>query len=105
MTRARDLADSADLAFDGNTLKIDSSTNRVGIGTASPSATLDLQGGRTYLQSASGDKYVLRLTNPANVSGVFLGNPENNSLGVYTAAGSERMRICLLYTSPSPRDA
>ncbi|QSH39715.1 tail fiber domain-containing protein [Candidatus Kaiserbacteria bacterium] len=35
---------SADLNFDANTLVIDSSTNRVGVGVASPVATLDVSG-------------------------------------------------------------
>jgi uncharacterized protein YfaP (DUF2135 family) len=43
MTRARDLADSADLAFDGDTLKIDTANNRVGIGTSSPASELAIE--------------------------------------------------------------
>ena len=43
MSRARDLADSADLNFDSGTLVIDSANNRVGIGTASPSHALTVQ--------------------------------------------------------------
>jgi len=44
MTRARDLADSADLSFDAGTLVVDATNNRVGIG-GSPNAILDVQGG------------------------------------------------------------
>ena len=40
MTRARDLANQADLTFDGSTLKIDTVNDRVGIGTDSPSQNL-----------------------------------------------------------------
>ena len=40
MTRARDLANQADLTFDGSTLKIDTVNDRVGIGTDSPSQKL-----------------------------------------------------------------
>ena len=35
---------TGDIAFDTTTLKIDSSNNRVGIGTASPAAPLDVAG-------------------------------------------------------------
>lgn len=42
MTRARTLADIADLNIDSNTLVIDTSNNRVGIGTASPARPLTI---------------------------------------------------------------
>ena len=47
MTRARDLAKgtfSGDLTVDTNTLFVDSANNRVGVGTASPTETLDVSG-------------------------------------------------------------
>lgn len=44
MTRARTLADIADLNIDSNTLVIDTSNNRVGIGTASPDRSLHIAG-------------------------------------------------------------
>tara|TARA_R110002012_G_scaffold321161_1_gene547849 strand:+ start:1800 stop:2213 length:414 start_codon:yes stop_codon:yes gene_type:complete len=50
MTRARDLGDfiadgaAAELVVDTTTLVVDSTNNRVGIGTASPSAALDVTG-------------------------------------------------------------
>lgn len=44
MSKARDLADSADLNFDSNTLAIDTVNNRVGIGTATPLNELDVNG-------------------------------------------------------------
>ena len=44
MTRARTLADIGDLNIDSNTLVIDTSNNRVGIGTASPDRSLHIAG-------------------------------------------------------------
>ena len=44
MSRARDISDGKfanDLTVDTNTLKVDSSNNRVGIGNSSPSHLLD----------------------------------------------------------------
>ena len=43
MTRSRDLADGKHLTnVDSNTLVVDAANNRVGVGTASPSATLEI---------------------------------------------------------------
>ena len=64
MSRARQLADSADLNFDSGTLVIDSANNRVGIGEASPTVPLDVQGNiqaSTYLTSP--------LTSPESAGG------------------------------------
>ena len=50
MTRARDLGDfiadgaAAELVVDTTTLVVDSTNNRVGVGTATPSAALDVTG-------------------------------------------------------------
>ena len=46
MTKARDIADSelGSLTVDTDTLVVDETNNRVGIGTSSPSATLDVNG-------------------------------------------------------------
>ena len=64
MTRARDLADSADLAFDGDTLKIDSTNNRVGINEASPASAL-------HIQNADSAATGLRMRNTADESVEF----------------------------------
>jgi hypothetical protein len=50
---------SGDLTVDTSTLKVDSTNNRVGIGTASPAAPVDVQGSslRLQLQSSSNGGY------------------------------------------------
>ena len=50
---------TGDLTVDTSTLKVDSTNNRVGIGTASPTAALDVQGSslRLQLQSSSNGAY------------------------------------------------
>tara|TARA_A100000164_G_scaffold378694_1_gene420959 strand:+ start:4589 stop:6151 length:1563 start_codon:yes stop_codon:yes gene_type:complete len=54
MTRARDLANSADLSFDGSTFKIDTANDRVGIGTATPQSFLHVEtSGSDFLRLTS----------------------------------------------------
>ena len=95
MSRARDLADSADLSFDGSTLSIDSTNNRVGIGTASPANTLHVDGtlkveGSVGTISTDSQGLTLDL-NRAGTTGIV----NNNASGILTfgTATSERMRI------------
>ena len=60
MTRARDLGDfiadgaAAELVVDTTTLVVDSSNNRVGIGTASPSQALDVSGTGNFTAVTAG---------------------------------------------------
>jgi len=86
-------ADGQNINIDTNTLYIDSTNNRVGIGTASPSVTLDVNGGtsNTVAQFNSTDSN-------CNI-GIF----DNSTTGIYLSAigddftiktaSSERMRI------------
>ena len=86
MTRARDLADGTfanDLTVDTNTLYVDSTNNRVGIGTTSPARGLQVAGSHIRVDdgyglegSGSTDKFVIN----------------NNFLTMFTAS-SERVRI------------
>lgn len=91
MSRARDLADSADLNFDDGTLVIDSGNNRVGIGTASPALTLDVAGriGTTFAGTAA-DPAIQVDDDGANMVGFFQAG--SGSLG-FSTNGSEAMRI------------
>ena len=88
MTRARDLGDfiadgaAAELVVDTTTLVVDSTNNRVGIGTASPSAALDVTG-----DVSIADKIIH--TGDTNTAIRF---PAADTVTVETG-GTERMRI------------
>ena len=78
-------ATAHDLNVDNGTFVVDGSASRVGIGTATPSTLLDVNG------TATATTFVGALT--GNVTGTIL-----------TAAQTNITSLCLLYTSPSPRD-
>ena len=97
MSRARDLADSADLSFDGSTLSIDTTNNRVGIGTTSPGAKLGVGGGagnakiklsNTASGSGNGDGFDLDFTG----TDIYITNRESGFMA-FENAGAERMRL------------
>ena len=67
--------------IDSNTLKVDGTNNRVGIGTAAPTETLTLN----------------------TASGASIGF-EHNGTEIATINNNSAALYCLLYTSPSPRD-
>jgi hypothetical protein len=96
MSRARQLADSADLSFDDGTLVVDSANNRVGIGTDSPQDALHINGSTADIRLSDSDNgnysrivgssYDLYLNADA-------GNTGNGSL-IFTVSGAtEAMRI------------
>lgn len=104
MSRARDLAAfvsnaDGDIKFDTDTLFIDSSENRVGIGTSLPRSELDIDGGsetQIRLQTANtgsttSDGLLISLDSAANASGYFW-NYENAPT-IFGTNNSERMRI------------
>ena len=91
MSRARDLADSADLSFDGTTLVVDETNNRVGIGTASPSSALHVEGGTGSTIrniASSGSSWFLG----SNTSSYILHNISNTPM-VFTTNGTAQMRL------------
>jgi len=77
---------NGDLTVDTDTLFVDASTNRVGIGTDSPSATLDVVGSLNVSDGTS----TLRFVNSAGIG--LIGTLSNHSLGIRTN-NTERMRI------------
>ena len=91
---AQDVSVSGDLTVDTSTLKVDSTNNRVGVGTASPAFALDVQ-------SAS-DPAEIRLKEDGNTNGLRItnfdgdeaqiNNVDNGPLVIKTN-NTERMRV------------
>lgn len=80
MTRARDLAAfvsnaDGDIKFDTDTLFIDSSANRVGIGTTTPDGILDITG------SGNTDVYINTGNNSGDNSRIFFGDTADIDVG------------------------
>lgn len=97
MSRARDLADSADLNFDSNTLAIDTANNRVGIGTASPTNTLHVDGtlkveGSVGTISTDSQGLTLDL-NRNGTAGIANQNTGGSQALTFSTGGSEAARI------------
>ncbi len=94
MTRARTLADIADLNIDSNTLVIDASNNRVGIGVASPSRKLELNNGGTGNLVTFTDGVATNFTfkTDGNSVGTF-GTEAGSTQLAFMVAGSEKVRI------------
>ena len=87
-------ADGTNIGIDTNTLYIDSTNNRVGIGTTSPSYKLSiLEGGNNFLQfSQGGDASAGSLIGRSNSTNLRIQNSENASTEFWTN-NTERMRI------------
>ena len=64
----------------------------VGIGTTSPSARLNVRGGRTYLEAAS-EPYSLYVAHNSATSGVFLGGTSTGGLQISNAGGGAWVNI------------
>jgi len=91
---------SGDLTVDTSTLKVDSTNNRVGIGTTSPSYQLDVENSA----SASDSSTISVVSGTSGYAQLLLGDTESDARGyvVYqnsndslqiASGGSERMRI------------
>jgi len=68
------------------------SSGNVGIGTSSPSARLDVNGGRSFF-AANNEPYSIYLRYNGSTSGFFIGSPSADALSFSTSNGSEKMRI------------
>ena len=77
------LNSSAGLFFDGTNL---------GIGTSSPAAKLDVQGGRSYFASNS-DSFAAYLRYNNSTAGVFLGSPSANAFQISNSGGGAYLNI------------
>ena len=108
MTRARDLADLADgnisgtleadgLTVDTNTLHVDSTNNRVGVGTISPASEI-------HAENSAGNCGIRAISSTTGVSYINLGDTVDNNDGsieynnssrymMFQAANAERMRL------------
>jgi hypothetical protein len=103
MTQARDLADNkltGDVEIDGTTLTVDSTNNRVGIGTDSPATYSKLHvndSSNTFAYT----KYTNSTTGTDNADGLTVGISSANALIYnyesgniqFATAGTERLRI------------
>ena len=88
---------SGDATFDTSTLKVDSTNNRVGIGTTSPSYKLEVESSSDadliQIQSTAGaNNTVLRLGISGDVATLNASGGSSGALAIKTY-GSERMRI------------
>ena len=85
----------ADLTVDTNTLVVDETNNRVGIGTSSPVTTLDV-GGTIYssgiFRSTYSSSAATPSIQPGNDANTGLFHPASDTIG-FSTVGTERMRI------------
>ena len=75
------LAASGDVTFDTTTLKIDSSNNRVGIGTASPASMWHISGNDPQIRLVDTDTAAnSRISASSSVGGIFLMADQDNAV-------------------------
>ena len=97
MSRARDIADGKfanDLTVDTNTLVVDAANNRVGIGTASPTTTLQVGDGSADTRSTLNPStvFAIGVKNGANHGG-FIGSNGSSGMQFSSSGGAARMTI------------
>jgi len=92
MTRARELANSADLSFDGSTFKIDTVNDRVGIGTDSPSQNLHLSSSdHTKLLVTGGTNKYAELQFENDAQKFAMGVQDDDKFFLYNSTGASQV--------------
>ena len=92
MTRARDLASQADLTFDGNTLKIDTVNDRVGIGTDSPSQDLHISSSdHTKVLITGGTNKYAELQFENDAQKFAMGVQDDDKFFLYNSTGASQV--------------
>ena len=98
---AQDVSVSGDLTVDGTTLHVDSTNNRVGIGTSSPDSSITVSGASKVFSTATNNSITTSVNTSSNyaqtitLNDVGLAFDNNSSIRGYAFGnnGSERMRI------------
>ena len=85
---------TGDVAFDTDTLKVDAANNRVGIGTASPTTTLQVGDGSADTRSTlnPSSAFAIGVKNGANHGG-FIGSNGSSGMLFSSSGGAARMTI------------
>ena len=112
-------AASVDLNIDAGTLFLDVANNRIGVANTSPDASLHVVSGTALTAKFEGATNAYMdftdgsvTTRFQNSGGFFIGTESNHNVSIKTGGTGVKMTvtaagnvgICLLYTSPSPRD-
>jgi hypothetical protein len=98
MGRSRDLADGtlAELNVDSNTLAVDATNNRVGVGTSSPDTLLNIQGANPTLliqdSDEAGDGYI-KFQTAAGTQRGYIQTAMTSNVMLFGTGTTERMRI------------
>ena len=99
---------TGDLTVDTNTLHVKTSNNRVGIGTASPDAILDVRGGAasrpTFVHASGYGGLQLAGTGPGSGSALIFSNDHSNTLTEEWAIFHDGATDDLVFISGDPAD-
>ena len=92
LLKANLLRNGVDLAFETDLLYLDVNNSRIGIKTTTPQYELDVNG-------------TTRSTDLITTGTAYIGDVRISGNTIDSVANTLNLTTCLLYTSPSPRDA